>query len=66
MIIQGYLNSALVEWWTHKHAITSSDPSTHMGDFIRMKVDLVNMLLCKVCEASLASCQAAPEAVSGL
>ena len=46
--VQAYLNSGLVEWWTHKHAITSPNPSPRVGEFIRMKVDFVNVLVCKV------------------
>lgn len=46
--MQAYLNSGMVEWWTHKHAITSPHPSPRVGEFIRMKVDFVNVLVCKV------------------
>lgn len=46
--MQAYLNSALVTWWTHKHSMTSWTKSSNMGEWIRMRVDHINLILCKV------------------
>ena len=47
--VQAYLNLGLVHWWTQKHAITTTDgKSAKIGEYIRMKVDFINMILCKV------------------
>ena len=48
--MQGYLNSGLLSWWTHTHAVTQAEASKNpkIGEMIRMKVDFVNVLCCKV------------------
>lgn len=46
--VQAYLNSALVTWWTHKHSMTSWSKASNMGDWIRMRLDHINLIVCKV------------------
>ncbi len=48
LLVQAYLNSALIIWWTQKHAMTSWDKKSNMGEWIRMRVDHVNAVACKV------------------
>ena len=47
---QAHLHSAMIQWWTHKHAAQALDASkaAKLGTFIKIRADFINMMYCKV------------------